>query len=433
MVVGLTPPPFQADKEPMRRLFVSSATIALVLATALPSTAAPGDIDTAFDDNGMLTVGFGSAAEGLEVLNDGTILIGGTYGGDLAFVSLSGNGSATPGFGTDGVVTLNLGGSENGHGLAVQSDGALVVAGWTNAGGQIDTAVGMVDADGTPTASFDGDGARAFDLGNGKEDRGYDVDLTSGGKIVVGGWVKVSGERRFLLARFRTNGTRDTSFGGGDGVVKLRIGSRAEIHDVLVLPNDSILVAGLAKVAGNSTDFALARFRSNGTLDTGFSGDGKLLVGESFAESAETVVLLPDGRIAVAGSYGSRDMIVRWYTASGVAAESMGVNGRTRIAHGTSPARAYDLVPGANGRLYVVGTGATPTDVLVVRLGSDGLPEDTFGDNGRASGDFFGAESGAAGAFTPGGRLLVAGQTDGFDADPGRAVSGSMLLVRFFA
>ena len=416
----------------MRRVLLPVATIAFVVATALPSAAAPGDLDTEFDDNGMLTVGFGSAAEGLEVLNGGTILMGGTVGNDLAFVSLNGNGSATPGFGSDGVVTLDLGGADRGYGLAVDDDGALVVAGWTNAGGQIDTAVGKVDEDGSPNAAFDGDGSRAFDLGNGKDDRAYDVDVTSTGKIVVGGYVKVSGERRFLVARLRANGTRDTSFGGGDGVAKVRIGSRAEVRDVLVLPNDAILVAGVAKVGGHGNDYAVARFRTNGTLDPGFSGDGKLLVGDTTPETAQTLELLPDGRFAVAGSRG-RDIYVRWFTGSGIISESMGVNGYARISYG-SEARAYDLLPGTNGRLYVVGSGiGAEHNVLVARLDGQGALDDAWAGDGTAAVDFFGAETGAAAAFTPAGRLLVAGQTDGFDPDPGRGVSGSMLLVRLLA
>ena len=280
-------------------------------------------------------------------------------------------------------------------------------------------------------AGFSGDGARAFDFGKGKDDRAYDVDLTSSGKMVVGGTVTVAGKKRFLLARIRKDGEKDTSFGGGDGVVKLRVGPKSEIRDVLVLPNDAILVAGYTRVGGgHGNDFAIAKFKANGTLDGGFSGDGKLIVGENEAEIAETVALLPDGRIAVAGSF-SRDMIVRWFTGSGVPSETLGVNGRTRIAFGTSPARAYDFLPGSNGRSYVVGTGASPTDVLVVRLNREGVADGAFGDGGRAAADFFGAETGAAAALTAGGKLLVAGQTDGFDADPGRAVSGSMLLVRF--
>jgi uncharacterized delta-60 repeat protein len=366
----------------------------------------------------------------MEVL-DGTILLGGTYDGDLGFVSLGSGGSPTPGFGSGGVATIDLGGPDRGQGLAVDGDGSLVVAGWNSSGGNVNTAIGKVNDAGAPVAGFSGDGARAFDFGRGKDDRAYDVDLTSSGKIVVGGTVTVAGKKRFLLARIRKDGEKDTSFGGGDGVVKLKVGSKSEIRDVLVLPNDAILAVGYSQVGGgHGNDFAIVKFKANGTLDGGFSGDGKLIVGENEAEVAEVAALLPDGRIAVAGSFG-RDMIVRWFTGSGVASETMGVNGRTRIAYGTSNARAYDFLPGANNRFYVVGTGASPTDVLVVRLNGQGVADGSFGDTGRAAADFFGAESGAAAALTPGGRLLVAGQTDGFDADPGRAVSGSMLVVRF--
>ncbi len=414
----------------MRRSILPLVALALVLAIPLPASAAAGDVDDTFDNNGMLTVGFGSAAEGMEVLGDGTILLGGTYDGDLGFVSLGSGGSPTAGFGSGGVATIDVGGPDRGQGLAVDGDGSLVVAGWNSSGGNVNTVIGKVDDTGSPVAGFSAGGAAAFDFGRGKDDRAYDVDLTSSGKIVVGGTVTVAGKKRFLLARIRKDGEKDTSFGGGDGVVKLKVGSKSEIRDVLVLPNDAILVAGYSQVGGHGNDFAIAKFKANGTLDGGFSGDGKLVVGENEGEIAEVVALLPDGRIAVAGSFG-RDMIVRWFTGSGVPSETMGVNGRTRIAYGTSPARAYDFVPGGNNRYYVAGTGASPTDVLVVRLNGQGVADGAFGDTGRAAADFFGAESGAAAALTPGGKLLVAGQTDGFDADPGRAVSGSMLVVRF--
>ncbi len=51
-----------------------------------------------------------------------------------------------------------------------------------------------------------------------------------------------------------------------------------------------------------SQPFALARYNSNGTLDTTFDNDGRLFIDfGSFDQTAYNVLLQPDGKIVVAG------------------------------------------------------------------------------------------------------------------------------------
>jgi uncharacterized delta-60 repeat protein len=80
-------------------------------------------------------------------------------------------------------------------------------------------------------------------------------------------------EERTLL----TAGALDPTF-GLNGVVATDINGLASARAVAVEPNGQIVVAGFARdPATGSRDFALARYNSDGTLDTSFGSGGVVL------------------------------------------------------------------------------------------------------------------------------------------------------------
>jgi len=106
---------------------------------------------------------------------------------------------------------------------------------------------------------------------------------------------------RRTLARYNTNGSSDTSF-DGDGMLTTDFGSSGDVaYSGAILSDGKIVVAGYA---GNGTDidFALARYNTNGSLDTSFDGDGKLItaVGTSFSR-ASSVAIQADDKIVAFG------------------------------------------------------------------------------------------------------------------------------------
>jgi uncharacterized delta-60 repeat protein len=125
-------------------------------------------------------------------------------------------------------------------------------------------------------------------------------------KIVAVGWTIVDGRKEFALARYRQNGTLDPNF-SGDGKQITRFGSNAGATDiaiqctrVAIQCNRKILVAGV----GEGTEFALARYHRDGTLDTTFSADGKQakrLAPNDYEYGAYGVALGSGGRIYVVG------------------------------------------------------------------------------------------------------------------------------------
>ena len=71
-------------------------------------------------------------------------------------------------------------------------------------------------------------------------------------------------------------GDLDLTF-GGTGTVTAAIGSGDDTGNCMVIQNDGrIVVAGYSR-NGSNEDFALVRYNADGTLDTGFNGNGKVI------------------------------------------------------------------------------------------------------------------------------------------------------------
>lgn len=80
-----------------------------------------------------------------------------------------------------------------------------------------------------------------------------------------------------LLSQFamgQAAGSLDTTF-DGDGMVVSQITGLADIaHAVAVQPDGKIVVGGSIEFDFNTTDFVVARYNADGSLDTSFGGQG---------------------------------------------------------------------------------------------------------------------------------------------------------------
>lgn len=184
------------------------------------------------------------------------------------------------------------------YGLALQPDGRIIAAGDSTEGLVRDFALARYNSDGSLDTTFSGDGRVTTDLGT--MDTAQDVTVQADGRIVA---VGASGPGVFSLARYTANGTLDTTF-DGDGTVTTNLGGPqggSAAYDV-VQQTDGKLVA----VGGGNGAFALARYHTNGSLDTGFGGgDGMVTTDFGGADLARSVALLPDGKILTAGDGGA--------------------------------------------------------------------------------------------------------------------------------
>ncbi|MEZ5844608.1 MAG: hypothetical protein R3D27_12870, partial [Hyphomicrobiaceae bacterium] len=396
-----------------------------------------GSLDPTFGTNGAAiydvspfnpAIGNPSGDEGhaIHVLDDGRILVGGKAAdvesgfasGDMVVVRLNADGSLDATFDGDtngnGIVRIEFGTStfEAAFGMAVQDDGSIVLAGGTGPAtlGAEDFAVVRLTADGSldvdnPAAShvgFSGDGKTSFSLfASGGQEVAYDVVLQGDGKIVV------AGESRFEfgVARLNPDGSLDTGF-SGDGLIRDDINREDYAHSVLVQPDGKILVAGYSEGAGSPVDpadFTLTRYNTDGTPDTTFSGDGRVTHAFTSTDRAYAVALTPNGNILVAGRASfpanASNGIFVLYEY-----DSSGTLLQTfgQDIVGTEDV-VNDLIIAPDGRIILIGDGGTSSsrDVRIMRLGGDIQFDATFDPVNTLGGTAAFTDHGAATVLDP--------------------------------
>jgi uncharacterized delta-60 repeat protein len=129
------------------------------------------------------------------------------------------------------------------------------------------------------------------------------IALQSDGKIVAVGYSHppiVASD--FAVARYNTDGTLDTTF-SGDGMQLTNFGGEDQARGVAIQPNGKIVVSGVKCNASLICDLAVARYNPNGLLDTTFSGDGKALVAFGSGDNGTSggLAIQPNGKIVIGG------------------------------------------------------------------------------------------------------------------------------------
>jgi uncharacterized delta-60 repeat protein len=241
------------------------------------------------------------------IQGDGRIVAAGGAGERFALARYNADGTLDSTFGEDGKVTTAFPGFP--YGAAYAADAAIQADGKIVAGGLIYPsqtpqhgafALVRYNPDGTLDSSFDGDGRIVTDMSSG-DDRVAAVAIQADGRIVAAGQVVASpGDSEFGLARYEPDGTLDSTF-GGDGTVTTSFGVAPDgASDLVIQPDGRIVAAGFA--GGKRRQFGLARYNTDGTLDSTFGGDGKVTT--NFTEhddSAFDVAVQANGRIVAAG------------------------------------------------------------------------------------------------------------------------------------
>jgi len=290
---------------------------------------ADGSLDTSFADSGKLTtcIAKHSSAESVAIQSDGKIVVAGNLfidsnNNDFAVVRYNVNGTFDTSFNKTGKATADFGPDDHGHSVAVYRDGRIVVAGYTTNSSKERCALACFKVNGSLDTSFNGTGKVTTDFSGDGNAEGQGVAVQTDGKIVVVGYATAGGVEKFALARYNTDGTPDTSF-GGTGRVMTAVGISASNATGVALQKDGkIVVAGYAvNNSGRVYDFACLRYNTDGSLDPSFGDDGKVTttVGQDGGK-ANTVAVQSDGKIIVAGSASAGDnneFAVARYNASG--------------------------------------------------------------------------------------------------------------------
>jgi len=289
-------------------------------------------------------------------------------------------GTLDPSFDGDGQVTTQFGlarGTDNlARQIVQQPDGKLLAAG-TASGSQIDASIVLAryQPDGSLDATFGIDGRVVTDLLLSDGASLGDLKLQPDGGIVIGGSLRIGLENHPFLARYRPDGTLDSGFGNNGRVVVRSVNSPA--FAALQVQPDGKIVLGASNV--------LQRYQPGGTLDVGFGG-GTL----TFPQQVIDLALQPDGRVLVLGA----DGLLRRYTADGALDVSFGNGGDVTfegLRRTVQAVRGTSLLMLPSGQVLVgltaVRNAAGPQlpfdlDTYLSRLGPDGRLDSSFGEAG---------------------------------------------------
>jgi uncharacterized delta-60 repeat protein len=317
-----------------------------------------GTLDPSFGVGGLVTTAFDASANASSVAiqSDGKILVAGHGLNDFILARYLSNGTLDPQFGMGGFISRTFGSYTSASSIAVQSDGKILVAGGWYTGiwrsflsryqldGRIDAGFGdngtvfygkkfthdlathinggiiaVAESDlfrfvheGSANTSFGNNGVASLVGFNGER-----IATQLDGKFIVVGYggTGISLNSGFAVARYLSDGTLDSSFGAG-GLVITGLGKNSWGHSVNIRPNGRIVVVGESLESGaNNYNIALAQFLPDGSLDTTFGPSENTLAFQPTVSEQSIVTLNPkvqilDTELTALGTYDSATLTI---------------------------------------------------------------------------------------------------------------------------
>jgi uncharacterized delta-60 repeat protein len=344
----------------------------------------------------LTDVGGQDFGQAMALQGDGKIVVVGVTsvsGQSFAVVRYRADGTPDPGFGNGGIVVTALpGGPASASGVAIQTDGKILVAGSVQAGSSGDFALVRYNTDGSLDGSFGTGGIVTTDFAGGY-DSAVDVVLQSDGKVLAVGLAQESATGYdFALARYNPDGTLDATFGTG-GKVTTDFAGQLDLAGAAVIQSDGKIVAAGRAFTGANTDFALARYNSDGSLDPAFGTGGKVTTDFSGAtDFANAVLLQPDGKLVLVG-YANGIFGLARYNTDGTLDSGFGTGGKVTTDFSGHGAWAFAAALQPDNKILAGGRASDAnlnTDFALARYNSDGSLDPTFGTDGKVTTDFRG-------------------------------------------
>ncbi|WP_437980589.1 hypothetical protein [Sorangium sp. So ce117] len=392
---------------PVKRTWLSAqrtvlATFGLSWCVLLGGVAACGDDsgDSANSGGGGAGGAPSTSSSGGGGAGEGGGTGGGTGGGD------TGGGGAGEGGGTGGGDTGGggagegggTGGSDTGGGGAGEGGGT---GGSDTGGGGAGEGGGTGGGD-TGEEPWSTGFAGVVALDEATDDRFWAVAFDAESRAYAAGHVAVAGDTYMAVARFKTDGSFDTTF-GANGVARVNVvaGKTTETARGIVLQSDGkIVLAGQVEHDPSATpsdaDLAVVRFNADGTLDTTFGTEGiaihDLGAGEGNTgdllwgvdrDASDRLVLFASRKAAARAD---RDRAIVRLTANGAldttfATEGVHTLDVDGLNLGDNPRNGFVQ---ADGKIFSSGYTSVGgrNQIVLLRLNADGTPDTTFSSDG---------------------------------------------------
>lgn len=326
-----------------------------------------GALDTSFSGDGRMitTFDFSSGGPGIIPLPDGSMLVGLGLGSprNFAVMKLLDNGSLDTSFGDGGIAEIPGASQAIVDALVQQPDGKIIVGGYDLIGSNWDWVVCRFTAEGDIDQDFGINGKVTIDFS--RQEITSPIDflvsmlLLPDGKILLGGLSSTTaqmstGNRIYAMARLTDRGELDAEFiGGGKRVFTYtEMGFQQEnISDMLLLPDGKILAS-----SGGGSMTSLIRFNENGSIDTSFGVNGRIIAPLPTSPYANPLDIELDavGGILAAGSFS----VTRFFP-TGEIDTSFGPGGTASVNWGTQVQGALALTQTPEGRILIGGYSGT--------------------------------------------------------------------------
>jgi uncharacterized delta-60 repeat protein len=309
---------------------------------------------------------------------------------------------------TIGIFIYDFGGvNDSSSKCLIQSDGKIVLIGSAST----NFAAVRLNSLGGIDTSFGTNGALAIDYG------GNDVALSGAiqtdGKIILSGsyaWGTTSSD--FALARLLTNGTLDSSF-GTNGKVIINF-SQYDTADSIALQSDGKILIGGHTYYSSNDDFIAIRLDTNGVLDNTFSADGITNTDLGSRDMGYSITSLPNQSVLLVGESGWGVGIVK-YSLDGQLDNTFGQGGKVVLSN-FSHSDVIKVVTATDGKIFIGSdtNSGSNRDFSIIRLNSNGSIDTTFANQGRASFDFNGKNDYLSDLILlPDGKIYLTGSSTG--------------------
>ena len=292
----------------MSRLLFSILCFIFVSTITVGQTA--GSIDSSFGTNGKASAFFsnGLAYGGGVRQADGKLIITGFTNGDFAAARFTESGTLDSTFGTNGKSIISIQANDIPYGCTLQPDGKLIIVGTTTLDySDYNFAAIRLNTNGTLDSTFGSNGKTIMSYPGNNE--AHAVIVQSDGKILVAGFSDYTSSNTTpipLLTRLTPDGVFDNTFNNGQGwstyTGSAALGYSTWIYAMALQSDGKILIGGTSNTTGFGTTFALFRFNSSGTMDNSFDwsatryADGLNAGGIAYALAVQL-----DGKIIAAG------------------------------------------------------------------------------------------------------------------------------------
>ncbi len=331
----------------------------------------PGVLDTRFDDDGTLTISDMHVNRVVKTADD-QLMVAGEEDNQLAIARLNLDGSLDTTFGNNGIASATLTGSSTAEDLIIQPDGKIIVVG----AAAVETSdsqlvVARFNGDGTLDNSFASSGLYTFDWNNNEtSDHAYAAGLLPNGKIVVTG--TSNNPQNIFALQFDANGQLDPLF-DSDGHISLPLDDPAVATDLAVFDDGSIILG--ATMLDDS--FVLIRLDYQGQVSS------TVVTDMGNGEVVNDLLIYPDGKLLLAGQANDHFALAR-FNSDGTLDSSFGTAGKVYTTVGDTGSEIRRVILQPDGKLISVGqtNNGTDQDFALVRYTLDGSLDTTFDDDG---------------------------------------------------